>query len=212
MKKAALAILVLAIIGAAAAAIWRYSGTSPATEPLTTERPIQVAVINYLRILEGPVNGLKQGMEALGYKEGVDVVYTAYYGDGNFDKMVADAKDIIQNNKAHVIVGNPGEGAQAALKAAEELGNTTFPILYMLSFDPLKMELIKSFQSSGNQVTGVAVDLSYLTGKRLEFLRKAAPNAKKLGIITGVSVLDITAQKGLDEVLAKEPTFGFEIK
>ena len=211
MKKAVLAILVLAIIGAVAAAIWRYAGNSVVTEPLTTERPIKVAIINYLRILEGPNAGLKQGMEALGYKEGTDIVYTSYYGDGNFDKMVADAKDIIQNNKAHAIVGNPGEGAQAALKAAEKLGNTTFPILYMLSFDPLKMELIKSFQSSGNQVTGVAVDLSYLTGKRLEFLRKAAPNAKKLGIITGIDVLDITAAKGRDEVFAQAPKFGFEI-
>ncbi len=203
-----LALIVLIAVGA-----WYVYGsgkyTSPTAKKMNT--PVRVAVINYLRILEGPVNGLKQGMAALGYVEGKDIVYTSYYGDGNFDKMVADSKDVIQNNKADVIVGNPGEGAMAALQATVELNRPDFPIAYMLSFDPLAMKLINSYQSSGNNVTGVAVDLSYLTGKRLEFLRQVAPKAKKLGVIVGVSVLDITAQKGLDEVLKKAPTFGFEV-
>src|SRR3989338_6910888 len=208
-------VLALVVIGAGAWYFWGASA-SPKTptilERATSEnRPVRVAIINYLRILEGPNNGLKQVMKALGYEEGKNIAYTSYYGDGNFEKMVADAKDVIQNNKADIIVGNPGEGGQAALQAAQELGSN-IPVLYMLSFDPLAMKLINSYQSSGNQVTGVAVDLGYLTGKRLEFLRQMAPNAKKLGIIVGVNVLDITAQKGLDEVLKQAPALGFEIK
>jgi len=215
MKKIVGLIVLLLII---VAGVIAYTMSTPAgenTQSILAKRngqPVRVAIVNYLRILEGPVGGVKDGMTALGYTEGKDIEYTEYFGDGNFDKMVADAKDIIQNDKADVIIGNPGEGAQAALQAANELQNTTFPILYMLSFDPLAMKLINSYESSGNQVTGVAVDLSYLTGKRLEFLRQVAPKAKKLGIIVGTKVLDITAQKGLDEVLAKAPTFGFEIK
>ncbi|OGG47495.1 hypothetical protein A3D66_01045 [Candidatus Kaiserbacteria bacterium RIFCSPHIGHO2_02_FULL_50_9] len=210
-----LAILVIIVVGAL---VWSQQGVKNGGEATVTRlvpegQPVRVAIINYLPgILDGPIRGLKKGMTDLGYEEGKDIMYTQYEAVGNFDKMVADAKDVIQNNKADVIVGNPGEGAQAALKAAQELGNTVFPILYMLSFDPLAMKLINSFQSSGNQVTGVAVDLSYLTGRRLEFLRQMAPNAKKLGIIVGVSVLDITAQKGLDEVLKQAPALGFEIK
>ncbi|HEY4526724.1 MAG TPA: ABC transporter substrate-binding protein [Candidatus Paceibacterota bacterium] len=207
-------VLALVVIGAGAWYFWGASA-SPKTptilERATSEnRPVRVAIINYLRILEGPNNGLKQGMKALGYEEGKNIAYTSYYGDGNFEKMVADAKDVIQNNKADIIVGNPGEGGQAALQAAQELGSN-IPVLYMLSFDPLAMKLINSYQSSGNQVTGVAVDLGYLTGKRLEFLHQIAPNAKKLGIITGVKALDITATKGRDEVMKQAPKFGFEV-
>ena len=212
MQKLSLSIVVLVIIAIIGIAAWFLFGKHGETDRTIGGAPTRVAIINYLPgILDGPIAGLKQGMVALGYREGVDINYTIYEAYGNFEKMVDDSRDVIQNGKADVIVGNPGEGAQAALQAAQELGNTTFPILYMLSFDPLAMKLINSFQSSGNQVTGVAVDLSYLTEKRLDFMRQMAPEAKKLGVIVGVSVLDITAQKGLDEVLAKAPGLGFEV-
>src|SRR3989344_3362179 len=182
MQKLSLSIVVLVIIAIIGIAAWFLFGKQGETDRTIGGAPTRVAIINYLPgILDGPIAGLKQGMAALGYQEGVDIVYEQYEAVGDFNKMVADSKDVIGNNKADVIVGNPGEGAQAALQAAQELGNTTFPILYMLSFDPLAMKLINSFQSSGNQVTGVAVDLSYLTEKRLDFTRQMAPQAKKLG-------------------------------
>src|SRR3989344_8366505 len=160
MNKILLALVVIVLAAGGAYAWWagqQGEGLGGGNElALTGGKPVRVAIINYLPgILDGPIAGLKQGMVALGYQEGVDIVYEQYEAVGDFNKMVADSQDVIGNNKADVIVGNPGEGAQAALQAAQELGNTTFPILYMLSFDPLAMKLINSFQSSGNQVTGV---------------------------------------------------------
>jgi putative ABC transport system substrate-binding protein len=71
-------------------------------------------------------------------------------------------------------------GNEPALRAA---AGTTPTVFIALDFDPVEKGYVASLSRPGNNSTGLFVSQLALAGKRVEFLRKTFPNARRIGIL-----------------------------
>ena len=75
-----------------------------------------------------------------------------------------------------VIVAIATPSAQAVVAASKDI-----PVVYSAVTDPVAAKLVKTWEASGTNVTGVS-DLSPLD-KHLELIKRVLPNAKRVGVI-----------------------------
>src|SRR5262249_6175554 len=83
------------------------------------------------------------------------------------------------------------------------------PIVFAISDDPVGGGLVASLSRPGGNVTGLSVQSSDLTGKRLELLREAVPHVHRLAVIVNVGDLQAVVEMG--EVQAEARTVGLEV-
>ena len=125
--------------------------------------------------LDAVRDGVKAELKAAGYEEGKNLKFTYQSAQGNVGtaaqiarKYVGDAPDAI------VAIATPS--AQAVVAATKDI-----PVVYSAVTDPVAAKLVKTWDASGTNVTGVS-DLSPLA-KHLELIKKVVPNAKRVGVI-----------------------------
>jgi len=151
--------------------------------PLAAEaqRPSEVRRIGYL---QAGVSGLpssfyeilREGLRDLGYVEGRNIIIE--YRSGEDRLRVAElAAELVRLN-VEVIV-TPGAATSAAKRATE-----TVPIVFSYSGDPMEAGFVKSLARPGGNMTGITWLAFELVGKRLEFLKEAAPRASRLAILS----------------------------
>jgi len=83
------------------------------------------------------------------------------------------------------------------------------PIVFAISDDPVGGGLVASLSRPGGNVTGLSVQSTDLTGKRLELLREVVPHVHRLALIGNVGYLQAVVEMG--EVQAEARTLGLEI-
>ena len=83
--------------------------------------------------------------------------------------------------KVDVIV-TVGSAVAAAVQAS-----STIPIVFAIAVDPLGSGMVASLSRPGGNVTGISTQTKELAGKRIELLRQALPNLRRLAIIGNVS-------------------------
>ncbi|MBI2596346.1 ABC transporter substrate-binding protein [Candidatus Daviesbacteria bacterium] len=182
--------LVLVVV-ASAAGLWVLNGapkTDQIKKPATVKR---IGIVQYQKIFEPSIKGFKDGLAESGYKEGENVSYDVRLADGNKDKLKEGA-DYFLNQNVDLIFADSPESASSALNESTRSGKTNIPIVFTNGTNPDKVGIIKSFKSSGNNTTGVAVDFAAITTKKLEFLKRINPTIKKVGVVYG-AVSDPTA-------------------
>jgi len=118
-----------------------------------------------------------EGLRALGYVEGQNVVIERRWAQGRIDRLPELATDLVRV-KVDVIV----TGGVAAVRAAQRAtGN--IPIVMSATTDPLGAGLIASLARPGGNVTGSATLLSELGAKRLELLKEAFPRISRVAVL-----------------------------
>ncbi len=161
-----------------------FFGLKKAPEPVPV-KVYTVGVLLYIPQLEKVEQGFYEGMEKLGYKDGQNVRYIiTSYGE-NPDKMQGLAQGLI-DQKVDLIVAITNVAATGAKKSSEASGRTDLPIVFSHANQPDATGLVNSFQSSGNNLTGVAVNFSEVTEKKLEFLKRINPSIKHIGTLDAV--------------------------
>jgi putative ABC transport system substrate-binding protein len=123
------------------------------------------------------LEGLREGMGKLGYKEGRVINFTIEDSKGDVLNFAARAAKLVEA-KPNVLFT---VGTTTTLAAKRSTG--TIPIVFTLVGDPVQSGVIAGFASSGNNVTGVSSYAAPLTGKRLEILKQIAPQTKKVLLI-----------------------------
>src|SRR5262249_4007078 len=88
------------------------------------------------------------------------------------------AADLVQRRVSVIAIPGSGAGALAA-KAA----TTTIPIVFGSAGDPVKEGLVASLNQPGGNLTGVNFFTAELVAKRMQFLRKVAPSAKRIALL-----------------------------
>jgi len=83
------------------------------------------------------------------------------------------------------------------------------PIVFAISDDPVGGGLVASLSRPGGNVTGLSVQSSDLTGKRLELLREVVPHVHRLALIGNVGYLQAVVEMG--EVQAEARALGLEV-
>ena len=123
------------------------------------------------------VAAFREGLQGAGFVEGRDVAIEYRWGNGEYDRLPALAKDLVARN-VRVIVA-VSVVATTAAKAA----TSTIPIVFSVGPDPVALGLVASLSHPGGNFTGVAVLLGELWPKRLELLHELVPNASAIGIL-----------------------------
>ena len=124
---------------------------------------------------------LREGLRALGYVEGANLVIETRDAHGQVERLPALARTLLEG-KPEVIVTFGTTAAQAA-KAATQ----TIPIVMAFAGDPVGTQIVASLARPGGNVTGMSLAAAELSGKRLELLKELLPKLMRLTILGDTS-------------------------
>jgi putative ABC transport system substrate-binding protein len=121
---------------------------------------------------------LRDGLRALGYEEGKNLVIEYSYGEGKVDRLGQLARELVDHKPDVIVVG--GTGVAVAAKKA----TSTIPIVVAGVGDLVEAGLIKSFMFPGGNVTGVARTSADFFGDRLKLIKEILPKASQVTALT----------------------------
>lgn len=113
----------------------------------------------------------------LGYVSGGNLAVERRFADGAFERLPALA--------AEVVTGKPDVlfaiGTQAAVAAAQ--ATRRIPIVFASVSYPVAMGLVRTLDSPGTNLTGLANQTDRLCRRRLELLKEVFPRAARVAVI-----------------------------
>jgi len=190
--------------------------------PLTAEAQQATGQRHRVGLLNAAAPGqseavLREGLRALGYVEGTNLVIDARAAHGRVERLPALMRELL-DAKPEVIVTFGTTAAQAA-KAA----TTTTPIVMAFAGDPVATRLVAGLAKPGGNVTGMSLATSELSGKRLDLLKEVIPKLTRLTILGDifrqveiqetekaarvlgltVALVELTRAEGLDRALGE---------
>jgi ABC-type uncharacterized transport system substrate-binding protein len=119
-----------------------------------------------------------QALKDAGYIEGRNVAIYFRSADGQTDRLVTLAGDIVGRRVAVIVTAGGGAAALAAYAAT-----TTIPIVFVSGIDPVTSGLAVSVNRPGSNATGVYIFQQVLEGKRLALLRGLVPAAALIAVL-----------------------------
>jgi len=115
------------------------------------------------------VQGLKAGLQELGFEEGRSVLYETTVSEGDPQRLRAAATTLV-NAKVDVIFAEFEIAARVGKDATDRI-----PIVFSAVGDPVATGLAKSIAHPGANITGVSGLTTELAPKRLEWLKAVNP-------------------------------------
>jgi putative ABC transport system substrate-binding protein len=115
-------------------------------------------------------------MRQQGYVEDQTVI-EGRYSEGHDERLPALAAELVRL-KVDVIVAGATQPAEAAKRATD-----TIPIVMPNHSDPVETGIVATLSRPGSNVTGLSIQNSELTGKRLELLRETVPRVSHVAIL-----------------------------
>jgi putative ABC transport system substrate-binding protein len=116
-----------------------------------------------------------QGLRALGYVEGKNLILERRSAEGQFERFGDIAAELVRL-RTDVIVA-PGDVAPRAAKTV----TTIVPIVMATAEDPVGAGLVQSLARPGGNVTGLMLVVGpEIEGKRLEIFREALPGVSRV--------------------------------
>ena len=119
---------------------------------------------------------LKRGLRDLGYVEGRNLTIDARWGDGSTAAMEPLAADLIRTKPDLIVT----QGPVARIVGRME---TSLPIVFAFSGDPVAAGFVESFARPGRNMTGMSFLALDLVGKRMELLKELLPALRRMAIL-----------------------------
>src|SRR5215471_18782903 len=110
------------------------------------------------------LDGLRQGLRALGYVEGQNFVIEARFAEGKVERLSDLATGLVRRQMDVIIAAR-----SAAIRAAQQ-ATSTIPIVMTTYTDAVAQGFVGSLAQPGSNITGVAGLGMEVSGKRLELL------------------------------------------
>jgi putative tryptophan/tyrosine transport system substrate-binding protein len=138
-----------------------------------------------------------QRLRELGWVDGRNLAIEYRWAEGSTERYAEIANEFVRL-KVDVIFTVGGEAAKQA--------TSSIPIVGALMPDPVEHGLVASLARPGGNVTGLSLLASDLAGKRLELLREAVPDLRRLGILAqvGTNVVELSEARTSAKVLNLE--------
>jgi len=118
-----------------------------------------------------------EGMRALGYVEGQNLVIEYRWAEGQFERFPDLAAELVRL-KVDVLVVPITPAALAAKHATK-----TIPIVMVSVGDPVGSGLVASLARPGGNVTGLSGLFPERVGKQLEFLKEVLPTVSRVAVL-----------------------------
>ncbi|HSE95233.1 MAG TPA: ABC transporter substrate-binding protein [Methylomirabilota bacterium] len=137
--------------------------------------PVKVGALTQTWGPTPQIVGLRDGLLALGYREGEHFVIGVRFTQGDTAALPAAARDLVQSG-VDVIFASDANAARAAQGATNRI-----PIVFAAVVgDPVELGLVQSFARPGGNITGVTDADLELSGKRLEIFKEMLPGLKRV--------------------------------
>ena len=122
--------------------------------------------------------GLRDGLQALGYREGEQFHLGVRFTQGDVGALLPAARELVAAG-SNIIFATSTNAARAAQQAT-----TVTPIVFTeVVGDPVKLGLVRSFARPGANITGVSTQALELTSKRLELFKELVPGLKRVLLV-----------------------------
>ncbi len=143
-------------------------------------------------------NSILEGLAANGFFEGRNLEFDVRSGEGRSERLAEFAAALqAANVDAIVTFGYP---AAAAAKTSA----TDIPVVVTGAGDPVATGLADSLARPGGHVTGMTELSTELSGKRLEILKEAVPNLRRVAMLFNATDLGMTLRSQAAANAARE--------
>jgi putative ABC transport system substrate-binding protein len=153
------------------------------------QQPTKVPRIGFLSAVPRASPGT-QAFEArlreLGYLNGQNIAIEFRTSVGNSNALPDLAAELVRLNVDVLVAG----GSEGTVRAARRAAGTRPIVIVAIDYDPIALGYISSLARPGGNITGVFLQQIELTGKRVELLREALPNVRRVGILWDASATD----------------------
>jgi putative tryptophan/tyrosine transport system substrate-binding protein len=147
-----------------------------ATPAVAAEVTVAVTSIVEHPALNAARDGIKEALEAAGYKDGANGFHFLFETAQGKPEIAAQIAKKFVGDGVTVIVAISTPSAQGAVAATKDI-----PIVFTAVTDPLAAQLVGSLKKPGGNVTGIS-DMSPVAD-HIALIKEITPNVKKLGII-----------------------------
>jgi putative tryptophan/tyrosine transport system substrate-binding protein len=120
------------------------------------------------------LEALRDGLRERGWDEGRNLTVEIRWGDR--DSAARLTAELLRL-RPQVLV------AQGAMVLGARTVDSTVPIIFGFSGDPVEAGLVNSFARPGGRLTGIAMQSLELVGKRLEVLKELMPQLSRVAIV-----------------------------
>jgi putative ABC transport system substrate-binding protein len=183
------------ILKSLAAAALLIAGQATCSLALAQSKLVSVTSIVEHPALNAVRDGAKEALEAAGYKEGQNLRWEFQSAQGNPGTAASIARKFI-GDKADVILAIATPSAQAVVAATKDI-----PVVFSAVTDPVGAQLVKSWDASGTNVTGVS-DVLPLE-PQIDLILKILPSAKRVGMVYNPGEANsVTVVNSLKKLLA----------
>src|SRR5260370_13253424 len=124
------------------------------------------------------MTAFREGLKDGGYIEGRTVAIYFRSADGQTDRLVTLAGDIVGRRVAVIVTTGGGAAALAAYATT-----TTIPIVFVNGVDPVTSGLAMSLNRPGGRGTGVYILQEVLEGKRLGLVHGLVPATALIAVL-----------------------------
>jgi putative ABC transport system substrate-binding protein len=167
----------------------------------------KIASIGYLGAATASVQrewlaSLTRRLHELGWDEGRNIIIEYRWAEGRSERFAEIAAEFV-SLKMNVIVTSGPAPVLALMNAT-----STIPIVFAAAANPVGSKLVASLARPGGNVTGLSSQATDLGAKRLEILREAVPNLRRVAILANAgnpaAVLEMVEVQTAARVLGLE--------
>ena len=123
----------------------------------------------------------RQGLNALGYTEGRNILLDYRWAEGKQERLPELAQELVHLN-IDLIVTISAPAIFAAKQATE-----TIPVVFAGTSDPVRSGFVASLARPGGNLTGLSLMAPDLAAKRLELIKSVAPAASRVAMLWNAS-------------------------
>jgi putative ABC transport system substrate-binding protein len=148
------------------------------------QQPKKVPRIGYLTSSDPATEftrseGIRQALRDLGYVEGQNIVFEYRYAEGKLDRFPELAAELVHLKVDIIVVA----GGNTLIQAAKNATKTISIVMSGAAPDPVEAGFVDSLARPGGNVTGLALLVNELAGKRLELIKEAVPKLTRVAVL-----------------------------
>jgi putative ABC transport system substrate-binding protein len=122
------------------------------------------------------IEAFREGLRALGYIEGKNILIEYRYAEGKFDRLPALAAELVRLKVDLIVTTGP-----TVTRAAKE-ATTTVAVVMTTDTDPVGNSFVGSLARPGGNITGLSSLSPELSGKQLELLKEIVPRLSRVAV------------------------------